>query len=61
MVQLSNDDALAILKLLERAPAFYRIHAVLPSDLDDARRMTKLAKKLKEKVNRAETESRPQK
>jgi len=60
MVQISNDDARLILALLERAPTFYRIHAVKSSDMDDARLMAKMAKRLKQKVNRAAAESQPQ-
>lgn len=50
MVQISNDDARIILALLERAPAFYREHAVRSSQMNDARLMAKMAKKLKNKI-----------
>ena len=58
MIQISNADAALIQRLLERAPAFYRIHAVKSSDQNDARLMKKMAKKLK--VNRAAAQSQPQ-
>ena len=51
MISISNDDARAILRLLERAPDFYRQHAVRSSDMNDARLMAKLAKKLRNKLN----------
>lgn len=51
MIQISNDDARNILALLERAPTFYRHHAVRSSDMNDARLMAKMAKKLKQNIN----------
>ena len=51
MIYISNDDAKAILQLLERAPAFYRNHAVHSRDMNDARLMGKMAKKLRNKLN----------
>lgn len=59
MISISNDDARTILQLLARAPGFYRNHAVRSSDMNDARLMGKMAKKLKkildnQLVNRAE-------
>ena len=61
MVQISNDDAATILALLERGPTFYRVHAVKSSDMNDGRLMAKMAKKLKQKVNRAAAQPRPKK
>lgn len=60
MISISNEDARIILALLERVPTFYRNHAVRSSDMNDARLMAKMAKRLKQKVNRAATESQPQ-
>ena len=50
MIPISNDDARVILALLERGPTFYREHAVRSSDQNDARLMTKMAKKLRNKI-----------
>lgn len=61
MVQISNDDAATIQRLLERGQAFYRNHAVRSSDQNDARLMAKMAKKLRTKVNRVSAQPRPQK
>lgn len=60
MVQISNDDARLIQTLFERAKAFYRNHAVRSQDMNDARLMTKISKKLN-KVNRAAAQQQPQK
>lgn len=64
MISISNDDARTILQLLERAPDFYRNHAVRSSDMNDARLMARMAKKLKkildnQLVNRAAAKPRP--
>ena len=59
MIQISNDDARVILALLERGPTFYREHAVRSSDQNDARLMTKMAKKINQEVNRAAAQPRP--
>lgn len=61
MIQISNEDAGTILALLERGPTFYREHAVKSSDMNDARLMAKMAKKLKQKVNNAVDMPRPKK
>lgn len=60
MVQISNDDARLIQTLFERAKVFYRNHAVRSQDMNDARLMAKIAKKLN-KVNRAAAQQQPQK
>jgi hypothetical protein len=59
MVSISNADAALIQALLERGSRFYRDHAVRPPDINDARLMAKMSKKLK--VNRAAAQSQPQK
>jgi len=60
MFQISNEDARIIQALLERGTKFYRDHAVKSSQINDGRLMAKMAKKLKQKINRAATESQPQ-
>jgi len=50
MIPISNDDARVILALLERGPTFYREHAVHSRDCNDARLMTKMAKKLRNRI-----------
>lgn len=59
MVSISNADAALIQALLERGSRFYRDHAVRSPDINDARLMAKMSKKLK--VNRAAAQSQPQK
>lgn len=59
MVQISNKDAAIIQALLERGHKFYRLHAVRSPDQNDARLMAKMAKKLKQNINRAEVQPRP--
>lgn len=58
MIPISNEDARVILMLLERAPTFYSDHAVKPADMNDARLMKKMAKKLKQHINRAASQPR---
>ena len=60
MIPISNEDARIIQVLLERGHYFYRNHALKTCHINDGRRMAVMAKKLKNKVNRAAAEPRPQ-
>lgn len=57
---LSDKDAKSLVGLLSAAADFYPQHAVHTRDQDTGRQIKKMAKKIKQEVNRAATQSRPQ-
>lgn len=59
MVPISNEDARIIQVLLERGHSFYRNHALKTCHINDGRRMAVMAKKIRNKVNRAAAQPRP--